>query len=59
MHWYARRHKTMVLVMNATCSRYKRDGEVWFEPDELAWKKRYGEFDEYFENVVDTDRFWE
>lgn len=59
VHWYARRHKTMVLVMNATWSRYERDGEVWFEPDELAWKKRYGEFDEYFENVVDTDRFWE
>lgn len=58
--WHARRHKTMVLVMNITYSRYERDGEVWYEPDEMNdWKKRVEEFNEYFENVVDTDGFWE
>ena len=58
--WYARRHKTMVLVMNITYSSYERDGEVWSEPNEMNdWKKRVEGFNEYFENDVDTDGFWE
>ena len=60
MEWYARRHKTMVLVMNIGYSRYERDGEVWSEPNEMNdWKKRVEGFNEYFENAVDTDGFWE
>lgn len=61
MKWYARRYKTMVLVMNIAYSRYERDGEYWrSEPDEMnEWKKRVRKFEEYFENAVDTDGFWE
>ena len=58
IHWYARRYKTMVLIMNRVWYMYKNDSERYGDA-EVEIKAKVQAFDDFFHNKVDTDAFWE
>lgn len=59
VYWYARRYKTMILIMDLVHYEYVINGEAYALDDEQEWEVKKNAFDDFFENQVDTEAFWE
>lgn len=57
VYWYARRHKTMLLIMDKVRYEYEI-GVGTYGIGSEEWAPQKEAFDNFFESVVDTDGFW-